>query len=406
MSVGWLFVDMNAYFASVEQQLRPELRGRPIAVAPVMTDRTCCIAASYEAKRFGIRTGTNVAEARRLCPELEVIEARPETYVRFHHRIVAAVDSVLPVDEVCSIDEMACRLGSGQQSEEQSVRIAREVKHAVREQVGEHVRCSVGLAPNKFLAKIAGDMQKPDGLTRLAPQDIPQKLYSLQLNDLTGIGPRMHQRLQDQGVHTVRQLCALDRRSLRKLWNSVIGEQWWYLLRGYDLPVPRTCRRTLGHSHVLPPAYRTDDGARAVLLRLIHKGAARLRRAGFWATRLTVRLAFVGGQHAWEASVRFRPCQDTTTFVEMFADLWKTRFPGPIPLKAAVTFSQLIPAGSVSRSLLVEDRRRQQVAETMDAVNERFGTDCLYLASLHDGRKTAPARIAFRHIPDVALEGR
>src|SRR5438874_1461569 len=110
MSLNYLFVDMNAYFASVEQQARPELRGRPVAVVPVRAETTCCIAASYEAKKHGVKTGTRVSDARRLCPDLCVVEARPKLYVQTHHQIRAAIDSCLPVTTVASIDEMYCQL--------------------------------------------------------------------------------------------------------------------------------------------------------------------------------------------------------------------------------------------------------------------------------------------------------
>src|ERR1700746_1386837 len=108
--LNWLFVDLNSYFASVEQEVRPDLRGRPVGVVPMMADTTCCIAASYEAKAFGVRTGTIVADAKRMCPDIVLVEARHEIYVEYHHRIVEAVETCLPVTAVMSIDEMVCRL--------------------------------------------------------------------------------------------------------------------------------------------------------------------------------------------------------------------------------------------------------------------------------------------------------
>ncbi len=110
LELNWLFVDLNSYFASVEQEARPELRGRPVGVVPMMADTTCCIAASYEAKAFGVRTGTIVADAKRMCPEIVLVEGRHELYTEYHHRVVEAVESCVPVTAVCSIDEMACRL--------------------------------------------------------------------------------------------------------------------------------------------------------------------------------------------------------------------------------------------------------------------------------------------------------
>ena len=108
--VQWLFLDLNSYFASVEQETRPELRRKPVAVVPMVADTTCCIAASYEAKAFGVRTGTGVKDAKQMCPGLRIVEARHELYVQYHHKIVEAVNTCVPVTAVVSIDEMACRL--------------------------------------------------------------------------------------------------------------------------------------------------------------------------------------------------------------------------------------------------------------------------------------------------------
>src|ERR1700723_838578 len=110
LSLRWLYVDFNSYFASVEQQMRPELRGKPIAVVPVETDSTCAIAASYEAKAFGVKTGTMIYAAKKMCPGLICVMAGHEHYVEFHERILDEIDHLIPVTAVCSIDEMACSL--------------------------------------------------------------------------------------------------------------------------------------------------------------------------------------------------------------------------------------------------------------------------------------------------------
>src|SRR5947209_7981405 len=136
MPLRYLFTDMNAYFASVEQQHRPGLRGKPVAVAPVLAETTCCIAASYEAKPFGVKTGTPIYEARRLCPGLVVVEARPDLYVRVQRKIVAAVESCLPVMPQPSIDEMYCRLKGPDQDPDTAVRLARQVKAAIAKAAG------------------------------------------------------------------------------------------------------------------------------------------------------------------------------------------------------------------------------------------------------------------------------
>ena len=160
-----LFLDMNAFFASAEQHGNPRYRGRPLVVAPLNTDATSCIAVSYEARPFGIKTGTPVGEARRLCRGLIVVPSRTEYYVQLHHQIIEAVERVIPVTQVLSIDEMSCRLWREDRPPEAALALAKEVKASISTHVGPTLKCSVGLAPNSWLAKVASDMQKPDGLT-------------------------------------------------------------------------------------------------------------------------------------------------------------------------------------------------------------------------------------------------
>lgn len=401
-AVGYLFVDMNAYFASVEQQFRPELRGRPVAVAAVQADSTCCIAVSYEAKPYGIRTGTGVGEAKRRCPDIRIIEARPEVYVRVHHQIIAAVETVLPVEKVCSIDEMACRLLGREREPQRAVALGRQVKRAIAERVGEHLRCSVGVAPNRFLAKVASDLQKPDGLTLITPADLPQRLYALGLTDLPGIGRRMRNRLWSHRVMSVEQLCALSKAQMRAIWGSVVGEYYWHWLRGHEPPQPATRRTTIGHSHVLPPELRTQEGARAVLVKLIHKAAMRLRRSGYWAGRLSVYVSFGRDESGWEGAVALGQCQDTRTMLQAFDVLWPLRPPGRIT-QVAATLSELTAPHSAAEPLFPQGRADLHLARVMDRINVRFGGRGIYPASMLAAEKedAAPMRIAFNHIPDI-----
>lgn len=404
-SLRWLFVDMNSYFASVEQQTRPGLRGRPTVVVPVMADSTCCIAASYEAKGYGIKTGTKVAEARRLCQDLEIVESRPELYIETHDKIKSAVDSVLPVEKVLSIDEMACRLTGRQTDYDNAVSIGRRVKDTIRAEVGEYVKCSLGLAPNRFLAKVATDMEKPDGFTVITKGDLPHKLYSLSLTDLPGIGRRMHVRLKSCGVHTVEALCSLPEGRMRDIWGGVVGERFLLMLAGEDVEEPETGRKTVSHSHVLAPKYRTDEGTRAVFVRLIHKAAFRLRGLGYLAGKMGVRIDYLGGEASWKVRADVRERNDTQTMIEAFSSLWKKRPRRRKPLRAAVVFTDLTPASEASFSLFSGERKRDSVASALDKINERWGTNSIYYGAMHGASESAPLRIAFTSIPDLESKG-
>lgn len=402
--VDWLFLDMNSFFASAEQHLQPALRGKPVAVVPMVTDRTCCIAVSYEARKYGIKTGMNVGVARRRCPNLQLVAGRHENYVRIHKQIIEAVETVIPVTKVCSIDEMVCQLSPQHREVGKATALAREVKQAIYEQVGRSLRCSVGLATNRFLAKVASNLQKPDGLTVITREELPRRLYSLELTDFPGIAENMRRRLESKGIRTTRQLCSLSKQQMNEAWQSVLGEQWWYRLRGEEVPEKPTARRTVGHSHVLSPRFRTDEGARGVMVRLIHKAGMRLRRLDHWASRMVVSLRYTDGWPKWKQTVYLGRCQDTPSLLKGFERAWEDRPIGPRPLQAAVTLIDLTPSRCTTPSLFREDRRALEAARAMDAANERFGPNTLYFASMHETRDTAPMRIAFTSIPDVPSE--
>ena len=405
MGIRYLFVDMNAFFASVEQQLRPELRGKPVAVVPVLAETTCCIAASYEAKRYGIKTGTLVQDARLLCPRLEVVEARPRVYIGIHRQILQAVDTVLPIEAVLSIDEMVCKLMGREKEPQNALKLGKQVKEAIYRHVGEELRCSVGLGPNRFLAKVAAEMHKPDGLTLLPLSDLPRRLYSLPLRDLPGIGPGMEQRLFRHGVTTVEELYQLSALQLAQVWGSrVHGFSWWHRLRGADLPEAPIRRRSLGHSHVLPPVFRSEAGARAVLTRLVHRAAARLRHEGYWAGSLALFVRFLseGKQLRWDARVRLQPCQDTLTLLRVALGLWQQK-PEGAPFKVGIVLGGLISELELSWPLFESEQKLVRLAQAMDQANSKYGPQALYFAGMHRTEQSAVTRIAFNRIPDLDL---
>ena len=393
----YLFVDMNAYFASVEQQDDPRLRGRPVAVLPVLADTSSCIAASYEAKRHGVKTGTPVWQAMRMCPGIHLVLARPERYVEVHHEIVRAVGKCIPVTKVMSVDEMACRLLGDETRPDRVTAIAREIKTAIRRKF-DHLRCSVGVGPSVMLAKLAGDMEKPDGLTILKVDDLPYRLPDLELTDFPGIGPRMERRFHRCGVFTVARLLELTPAQMCHVWGSKVhGWRWWYLLRGEDVPDKPTKRRTVGHSHVLPPDLRTPAGAWGVMVKLVHKAAARLRRMNYWAGGLVVSATHLDGPY-WYENRHVSHCQDTLTLLRAVADVWKRR-PAARPVKVGVTLVDLVPARSATPSLFDHDRRLIDLSHAMDRLNRVFGPNTIYFGGMFETRESAPMRIPFSAIP-------
>src|SRR5271154_98242 len=294
---GFLHIDLNSFFASVEQQLHPEYRGRPLAVVPTMADTTSCIAASYEAKALGIKTGTQVGEAKRICPDIILIAGNHAEYAKYSHDIAKAVELACPVSHTPSIDEMGCERIGREQEPPRARKIALEIKQSIYSKVGEALRCSIGMAPNRYLAKIASDMQKPDGLIGLLPSQLPPAIAHLELRDLPGVGAKTEVRLNAKGITTMPQLLALDRQGMHALWDSVWGDRLYHWLRGGDTgddgaPVSSELQKSLGHSHVLGPEFRSEQGAWAVAHKLLHKSAMRLRMELFYTGSLAVTIRY------------------------------------------------------------------------------------------------------------------
>jgi DNA polymerase IV len=387
----YLFLDLNSYFASVEQQERPELRGKPIAVVPLIADTTVAIAASYEAKAFGVKTGTKIADAKVMCPDLILVDGRHSLYAAYHKRVLEAVESVLPIDKVCSIDEMRVRLLRSESHPDTAVEFAKKVKQAISDQIGPYLKCSIGIAPNGFLAKIATEMQKPDGLVVLEAKDLPKKLFTLKLTDFTGINKRMQARLNAAGIFTSEDLCTAGKQKLHSAFGSIMGERWYYLLRGYELKEEQTHRKSLSHSHVLPPELRTDQGCREVLLRLLQKASARLRAGDLWSGAMDVH---VRGKKSWHSHMRIPPSQDTVTFNEHFLKVWESR-DFARPTQVGVVFKDLHPSEEVTESLFDQTQTRAKLNTAVDKVNRRYGKNKIYLAGMEKAKDTAGEKIAF-----------
>lgn len=439
-----LFIDFNSYFAAVEQQINPQLRGRPIAVLPVMTESTSCIAASPEAKRFGVKTGTSVRDARQLCPEIVFVEAQHAVYVEFHQRAIAAVDRIAPVHRVLSIDEMACELTGVWRQRDKAIALAHAVKKEITTSLGECLGSSIGIAPNILLGKLASDMQKPNGLTVIELADIPHAFAHLAPKSFTGIGPGMVVRLAACGIHSMVDLYAAPRDLLRTAWGSLAGSDMYDKLRGQWHDIAPTTSRSLGHAHVLPPALRNPQGAFDVLNRLVQKAGMRLRKQGFYATAMT--LSVRANRHRPDSQgghrdTRFAQTQDTIALLQVLNLLWHSGLHTlQQPKAVSVTLHGLIPSSqhtpdlwdvpqrdkvdaaavdnlhpdmsavpegtptSPNTPLQAPLRNRDKLHEAVDRINRRHGKSALYFATAHNALDHAPMRIAFNRIPDVETE--
>lgn len=414
--VSWLLLDMNSYFASVEQQINPALRGKPVAVVPMETDGTCAIAASYEAKAYGVKTGTKIYDAKQMCPGLICVMARHDLYVEYHHKILAEMVKHTPLNKVWSIDEMNSKLTLKHRSAEEAMALARRLQEGLRNNVGECIRASVGISTNSYLAKIASDMQKPNGLTVLEGHNMEERLVALDLTDLCGIGHNMEVRLNRAGIWTVRQLWDLSPKHMRAIWGSVEGERFWYKLHGYDIPDPITRDKSvIGHSRVLDTDSRKPDVAGDVARRLVVKACQRLRRHGLFAQHFSLSVRLKDGRR-WGQERNLHPADDTLTFVRMTHEMWRQMIAECRPYeikKVSISLHGLkTPAqttGDLFEAALPQSRMRdadrlktRALSNAMDKIAKSFGPHAVHFGN--QPRTQAGyvgTKIAFARVPDM-----
>ena len=412
--IKYLFVDFNSYFASVEQDAEPRIRNRPVAVVPTMTDATCAIAASYEAKAYGIKTGTKIFEAKRLCPDLICVPARHDVYVEYHNRILKEVDKYIPIEKVFSIDEFVCELQGKERTNEGAIDLARRIKHGIQSNVGEYIRSSIGIAQNPFLAKLATELEKPNGLVVLNPEDLPDKLFKLKLSDICGVGKSMEKRLKLNNVVSIEDLYNLSAKHMRKIWHSVSGERMYYNLRGHELPEPPTQKRTVGHSHVLAPEFRPQPKAKIVAQRLTLKAASRLRRLGYNSRAMDLSMRVENGYRI-SATKSFHHACDNFTFLGVLNSLWQEVL-SQAPKNARVKKISILMHSFIANDEIYpelfdkyhvlkdteEAKKHEKVSQAMDKLNGKYGRDTIVIGFTPDtSSHFSGTKIAFNRIPEI-----
>ncbi|MEK9969546.1 MAG: hypothetical protein VW600_10445 [Ferrovibrio sp.] len=421
-SLRFLYLDLNSFFASVEQNDNPELRGRPTIVVPVMSDTTSAIAASIEAKTFGIKTGTPVWEAKQKYPGIAIVAARHDRYVEFHHEIKDEIDRHIPVFKTWSIDEVSCELMGPQRLRQNAIDLAERIRAGLRRNLGECVRCSIGLAPNQFLAKLASDMQKPDGLTVIEAHELPARILPLPLRDLPGVGPNMERRLNAAGIGTMAELWQLDADEARRIWGSKEGPAFIQRIRGIGDYDQSNATRSISHEHVLPPQYRDRESARLIARRLGVKGGARLRRMGFVAGNIGLKVRF-DTDTRWAGEFRLTQTQDNFVILDGIEQLWaqmlvetgadKRAWHGRF-MKVGMWLTHLTPKDEVTLDLFggasgldnddaAAAARREKLWASLDKLNQKYDKDTVHIGALPKHRSDfMGAKIAFNRIPQKA----
>jgi len=369
-------IDMNAFFASVEQQANPLLRGKPIGVGGKPGTRSIIAAASYEAKRRGVKTAMSSYEALRLCPELTIVSGDSEAYAETNRRFVAIFKRYTHLVEVFSIDECWLDMTGYAKSYEEAKQLARRIKSDVRRELGEQITCSIGIAPNKLLAKLASDKEKPNGLFLIRPSGVRHLLNQIEPNELLGIGPRIDEHLKRLGIRTTTALAESSLELLQKEF-GILGLVYKNAARGIDeSPVIsiESRAKSIGHSYTLPKDTDDEKILRSTLFTLIQKICRRLRRHDCLTRRLTTwcRYKNFEGSLAMQCTLD-GPTWDEISLLEaswpIIRDASKT-----LPIRAlGVSTHDLIHSKSIPLSVFKKSTKRILVTPALDKINNRFG---------------------------------
>jgi DNA polymerase-4 len=404
-----LYLDFDGFFASVMQQAMPNLRGRPVGVIPFETSAahsTVVIACSKEAKAAGCKNIMPVPEALALCPDLVLVTQRPDLFRRAHHALLNEITCEIPIETVKSIDELTCALDRTAIAAPHE--LASRIKRRIAQNIGSQITCSIGFAANRFLAKIACKIDKPDGVTIWPPEQMPKPLLRLPLSSIPGVGRRMERRLNSAAITTIHDLWHTQPKQLRALWRNVNGERMWYALHGYALHAMPTSRGMFGHGRVLPPSWRTVEYARPCSRLLLTKAARRMRRDGHHASLLWLWLDLRNG--AWFGQRELPAVQDDHACLKALDILWdKAR--GEIArrseiVRVGVTLSQLTPSSERQFDLFLNDDKERQRCElltnTIDGLNQKFGKRVVTLGPwMPPPGGYAGGKIAYNRIPSA-----
>lgn len=407
-----LFVDMNSFFASCEQQVNYWLRGRPVGVCVYTGQHGCVISPSVEAKQRGVKTGMRLDEAMLLCPELVPLETNPGRYREYHVKIIAELrkfaDDVVPK----SIDEAVVDLTNYQLVYKDMRQTARDIKQAIRQNVGDWLRCSIGIAPNVFLAKLASDIQKPDGLTVITPDTIDTLLRSLILTDLPGIGPRMAARLEASGIYTPIDLRYASPEHLRALCKSIIGWHWHLRLNfGGEVDLDtNTGYKSMSAMRTISAEQRsTPDRLDELLQSLCLKLERRMVSQGVFCQDMSFSCRYQSGK-TYNHEVRLpEPNQDGPELYQIIRQrlnkFQAAHHCEPVlneHLRSmCIAVFRFIPAEVVPLSLFSNSSRRDKFRQTLYDVKSKFGTDKLIRATELRDNPAYRDVIGFGNIKDL-----
>ena len=400
-----MHIDLNSCFAIIEQQANPLIRNKPVAIAAYNTPRGAIIASSYEAKALGIKLGTNVRDARMLCREVIVLTPDPEKYFDAHRRFKKILQNY--TDEVTpkSVDEFVVDFSGSRavQLGKSIDQVGYEIKKDIRDSLGEYVTVNVGIGPNRFLAKLAAGLNKPDGMDTINGENLRDVYSKLQLIDLPGINTRYRARLNMAGIYTPLQFLDAPASLLKKqVFKSIVGYYWYLRLRGQEIDNIGFRRKSFGQQYALGQKTADIQELSRLLMKLSEKCGRRLRKAGYAAGGIHLWLGFENRTN-WAQSKKQK--SDVYSTQDIFLAAQRLLNSLTLPCRVSnigITVFNLHPVNPEQLGLFDDSRLDTRgLAKASDLVNDRYGEFTMVPAIMANMGDTILKRVAFGSINDM-----
>lgn len=390
-----MWIDLNSAFATTEQQAHPSLRHRPIGITNRISPECCIITASYEAKARGVKTGTRRSEAMRLCPDLVLLESDPPKYNAVYNKLFSIMRNYSDDCGMKSIDEGYINLHHTEYNNlDKLTNLGYEIKRRVKEEIGDYMTINVGIGCNRFLAKQAAGLHKPDGMDIIYHGNLLDIYSSLQLEDLTGIAKAYGLRLRQAGITTPLEFLNASELTLRKkVFRGVNGTYWYRRLRGYEVDDYKTNLSVIGRQWVVDQNGDNDEYLSACLHYLVESVGLKLRFRDVAARGVCVWLRTQSGDCYHKKQLSITPFTSNQAIWQIASDLFNQRPPGRVQCMGVYLYNFSQPNHN-QLSIVSEISRDNRLTDAIDKINHRYGT-----ATIHSAHSTAGAARIKQKVP-------
>lgn len=405
-----MYVDMNSFFATCEQQDFPELRGKPIGVITHNSPNACVIAPSVEAKRFGVKTGMRLFDCRKLCPQIIPVTTRPYRYRQIHIGIMKVLRKYCDDIMAKSIDEAVVNLTSYRLVYKDLAALANRIKEDIRTECGDYIKCSIGIAPNTFLAKLGTELQKPDGLVLIDRENIDEQLAKLKLTDLPGIASKNERRLRMIGIHTPLDMRHASQSLLRKAFGGIVGYYWHCRLNFMEVDLYQNDYRGMSATRTVSPQQRASRTAlEGLLISLCTRLEQRLVKQDVFCKEISFWIRYKDYTN-WETHVRFTyPLQDAMEMRQYImnkvhefekAHHLDTLFTDKTQ-NIGIAIRNFVKAAYVSYTLFDNRMQQDKLRKVIYTIKDRFGRDIVRKATETIAPNEMKDAIGFGSVKDM-----